>query len=333
MSYFIFLINNFYLCYLEVNTCLKYTSLAMLIFQYTVATLFMRYARSRPGHLFFSSTAVVLTEIIKEILTIGVLWSQQHFNMTKLLKILMQQLLFDPIDNLKIFIPSILFVIQSNLIYFSISLLDATTFQVSSQLKILTTAFFSVLLLPNRRYSFIQWFALFTLFIGVALVQWEAQCLKVTSKHLSNSSNILFSQTTFPFNSRSPYSDLKKTTNQSVLDTTTLSYLLINHSITNDTINLTTKQKQLKPIKLYQFKINSQNFTHGTRIDQMLQHIDKPLMGLCAVILACISSGFASVYFEKVLKCMQYLLVTFTSENNELFVCPQIFTGFHQLSR
>ena len=271
----------------------------MLIFQYTGATLFMRYARSHPGHLFFSSTAVVLAEIIKVILAIGILLSQQHFNIRQLL---MQQLL-DPIDNLKIFIPSILFVIQSNLIYFSITLLDAATFQVSYQLKILTTAFFSVLLLPNRRYSFIQWFALFILFIGVALVQWEAQRLKVTT--ISNNSYILFSQTTFLSNSSIPHLELKKSTNQSILYSTTLSYLLINHSITTDTINLTNEQNQLKPTKLYQFKVNSQNFTHYSSIDHMLQHVDKPIMGLFAVILASISSGFAGVYFEKVLKSVQ----------------------------
>ena len=266
----------------------------MLIFQFTGATLFMRYARSRQGPLFLSSTAVVFAEIIKLILSIGILWLQQHFNIQKLLELLMKEL-HDPIDNLKILIPSMLFVIQSNLIYFSITFLDAATFQVTSQLKILTTAFFSVLLLPNRRYSVIQWLALFILFIGVSLVQWEAQHLKVNSKPVSNNSYILFSQTTFQYNRSIPHSELKK----SILDSTT-------PLITTDTTNFTSAQNQLKSINLLNY---GKTHTGSTENEDMLQHINKPLMGLCAVILACISSGFAVVYFERVLKGLQLIFI------------------------
>jgi drug/metabolite transporter (DMT)-like permease len=45
-------------------------------------------------------------------------------------------------------------------------------FQVSFQLKIFTTAIFTVLLL-RRQFNLVQWLALFLLFLGISLVQIE----------------------------------------------------------------------------------------------------------------------------------------------------------------
>ncbi|KAG5220876.1 UDP-galactose transporter [Salix suchowensis] len=61
-------------------------------------------------------------------------------------------------------------VIQNNLQYVAASNLDAATFQVSYQMKILTTAGFSVLLL-RKRLAPTQWLALLFLAIGVGIVQ------------------------------------------------------------------------------------------------------------------------------------------------------------------
>jgi solute carrier family 35 (UDP-sugar transporter), member A1/2/3 len=61
-------------------------------------------------------------------------------------------------------------VIQNHLQFVAISNLEAATFQVSYQLKILTTAAFSVLLL-RRKLSCGQWVALCLLAIGVGVVQ------------------------------------------------------------------------------------------------------------------------------------------------------------------
>ena len=61
-------------------------------------------------------------------------------------------------------------VIQNNLQFVAAGNLDAATFQVSYQMKILTTAAFSVLLL-RKKLTPSQWFALLFLAIGVGIVQ------------------------------------------------------------------------------------------------------------------------------------------------------------------
>ncbi|KAA1100227.1 hypothetical protein PGT21_032006 [Puccinia graminis f. sp. tritici] len=73
-------------------------------------------------------------------------------------------------DCWKLSIPAILYVIQNNLQFIAASHLDVATFSVTYQLKILTTALCSVLIL-KRRLSVTKWISLLFLAIGVALVQ------------------------------------------------------------------------------------------------------------------------------------------------------------------
>lgn len=73
-------------------------------------------------------------------------------------------------DCWKLSIPAILYVIQNNLQFIAASHLDVATFSVTYQLKILTTALCSVIIL-KRRLSATKWTSLFFLAIGVALVQ------------------------------------------------------------------------------------------------------------------------------------------------------------------
>ena len=116
---------------------------------------------------------------------------------------------------LRVSVPATLYVVQNNLQYVAVSNLDAPTFQVMNQLKILTTTIFSVVIL-RRRVLTMQWVAIVTLMIGVALVQLDGESSAATLK-------------------------------------------------TDRTVSSTTK-------------------------------------GLLAVVAACVCSGFAGVYFEKILK-------------------------------
>ncbi|KAF8321707.1 hypothetical protein DL93DRAFT_2072531 [Clavulina sp. PMI_390] len=73
-------------------------------------------------------------------------------------------------DCWKLSIPAILYVIQNNLQFVAASNLDVATFQVTYQMKILTTAAFSVLML-GKRLTAKKWAALLCLALGVGIVQ------------------------------------------------------------------------------------------------------------------------------------------------------------------
>lgn len=73
-------------------------------------------------------------------------------------------------DCWKLSIPAILYVIQNNLQYVAATNLDVATFQVTYQMKILTTAAFSVVLLRKRLTGY-KWLALLLLAVGVGIVQ------------------------------------------------------------------------------------------------------------------------------------------------------------------
>lgn len=51
-----------------------------------------------------------------------------------------------PIELFKVAVPSVIYIFQNNLLYFALSNLDSTIFQVVYQIKIITTG---AMLLPN----------------------------------------------------------------------------------------------------------------------------------------------------------------------------------------
>ncbi|GMT24099.1 hypothetical protein PFISCL1PPCAC_15396, partial [Pristionchus fissidentatus] len=75
-------------------------------------------------------------------------------------------------ETAKICVPALIYAIQNNLYYVALANLDATTFSVTSQLRILTTALLAVSIL-NKILSYAQWGALFLSLIGVVIVQIE----------------------------------------------------------------------------------------------------------------------------------------------------------------
>ena len=91
----------------------------------------------------------------------------------------------DPVDTLKVAVPAIVYYVQNNLIYLAATHLDAATTQVTYQLKILTTALFSVFLLKKKLVLY-QWLALLLLFLGVACVQLTQTKTKKVQVHEQN---------------------------------------------------------------------------------------------------------------------------------------------------
>ncbi|KAK7101952.1 UDP-galactose translocator-like [Littorina saxatilis] len=194
---------------------LKYLSLVLLTLQNAALILGMRFVRTREGDMFFATTAVVVSETLKLFTSLAIiLYQEKHVDVW--LRHLYENIILQPMDCLKVSIPSFIYVIQNNLLYIAVSNLEAATFQVTYQLKILTTAIFSVVML-RRQLGALQWVALVILFAGVSVVQ------------LQTASG----------------GDSKKS---------------------------------------------------ETKVEQ------NPVKGLVAVCISCVLSGFAGVYFEKILK-------------------------------
>lgn len=126
----------------------------------------MHYSRVMPGYdaqsRYLPSTAVLLNEVIKFLISLAIAVKQSGAKKT-------YREAFSS-DSWKLAIPAALYTLQNSLQYTAVSNLDATTFQVTYQLKILTTAFFSVAML-NRTLSKIQWVSLVLLTLGIAMVQ------------------------------------------------------------------------------------------------------------------------------------------------------------------
>ncbi|KAI3384658.1 hypothetical protein SNEBB_009035 [Seison nebaliae] len=194
----------------------------------------MRQSRvRRPNEQFLSSTAVCFTELMKLNVCLIVSFIIDHECSIKQFQRHLHDICVKNFnETIPMVIPSFLFAIQNNLIYIAISHLDAATYQISSQLKILTTAIFMRIIL--KKIFGYRWFALFLLFIGVVLIQMNA---------------ILFEM-------EQPIAAIAKQSSQTI-------------------------------------KYDS-TFFH-------LQSIDDGI-GLIAVLMVAVLSGFSSVYFELLLK-------------------------------
>nr|XP_019958696.1 PREDICTED: UDP-N-acetylglucosamine transporter-like [Paralichthys olivaceus] len=196
---------------------LKYVSLGVLVLQTTSLVLTMRYSRTlkEDGPRYLASSAVVLAEVLKVLTCILLVFKDCSFNVQSMTKLLKEEILNKPMETMKLAIPAGIYTLQNNLLYVALSNLDGATYQVTYQLKILTTALFSVSML-GKRLGLHQWLSLLLLMAGIVLVQWPTESGGASQK---------------------------------------------------------------------------KNMTAGSQF-----------VGLMAVLMACVSSGFAGVYFERILK-------------------------------
>ncbi|KAJ2782092.1 UDP-galactose transporter Gms1 [Coemansia interrupta] len=153
---------------------LKYVSLVVLTLQNSLLVLVMRYSRVSSSVQYYASTAVLLSELAKFTVCLALAVRERLQSPTPGQSLARR--LFDDVlggDSWKMMIPAGLYTIQNNLQYAAVTLLDAATFQVTYQLKILTTALCAVLMLGTQL-GRMRWLALVLLTAGVALVQLPA---------------------------------------------------------------------------------------------------------------------------------------------------------------
>jgi len=157
----------------SISIPLKYLCLFTLVIQTSTLVLALRYSRKTSGddgQKYLPSTAVVVSEVLKLFTCCMVLFKKSDSSVSLLKKDLRNQVFENWTDSVKLMVPAVLYTIQNNLLFLALSYLDAATYQVTYQLKILTTAMFSVVML-GRHLNPLKWISLIILMFGVALVQ------------------------------------------------------------------------------------------------------------------------------------------------------------------
>ncbi|KAM4063199.1 nucleotide-sugar transporter [Hirsutella rhossiliensis] len=151
-------------------------SLITLTFQNSALILIMHYSRIMPpsgDHRYFTSTAVLLNEVIKlaVALTLAIYETSKTLAPSTPATVLFEQI-YNAVfsgDGWKLILPAAFYTLQNLLQYVAVENLDPVHFQVLYQVKILTTAIFSVVLL-RRHLGIKRWVSLCVLTFGVSVV-------------------------------------------------------------------------------------------------------------------------------------------------------------------
>eukprot|EP00760_Papus_ankaliazontas_P033390 PhM_4_TR6317/c2_g1_i1/m.48322/K15272/SLC35A1_2_3; solute carrier family 35 (UDP-sugar transporter), member A1/2/3 len=160
---------------------LRYLSLFALIFQNCAAVLLIRYTQqvSNPSAIKYEpATLVAITEVLKYLLCACIITYDEGLA-NGAATIYRHS---TSVDSLKLAVPAALYTLQNNLLFTALANLEATLFQVTYQLKVLTTALLMVMLL-GRRLSRLKWLSLIILFVGVVFTQLQGQ--KVSTAKLT----------------------------------------------------------------------------------------------------------------------------------------------------
>ncbi|KAI6241584.1 hypothetical protein M3Y99_00318300 [Aphelenchoides fujianensis] len=222
---------------------LRYMSLLVLVFQMVSLVITVRFVKTNKNAKADALNTVVLflSEILK-LIAATLLFGFSVGSVSQTLRGLKQHLVVEWVDNLKVFVPAFIYTVQNLLLFFSLSYLDPATYMVTYQLKILTTAVFTVLIL-KRKLKLVQWVALLILLLGVCLVQYVKDIQRRQEQR----------RRSFRLSLRIP------------------------------------------PLLLRSLRVSSV-------CAKREQGKDNHWFGLVAVLIAAVLSGFAGIYFEKILK-------------------------------
>lgn len=140
---------------------MKAVALAVLSVQHCAVGLITRKSRTTGTGQFLPQTGVISQEILKFLFCLGcVIYTGES----------VVSVFSRPHELVRSSVPAVLYLVQNNLQYVALGHLDPATYVVTYQLKILSTAVMSVVLL-KREISLTKWIALALLVIGVSTVQ------------------------------------------------------------------------------------------------------------------------------------------------------------------
>eukprot|EP01055_Gregarina_sp_Pseudo9_P004116 Gregarina_sp_Pseudo_9__4115@NODE_425_length_2857_cov_75_667850_g402_i0_p3_GENE_NODE_425_length_2857_cov_75_667850_g402_i0NODE_425_length_2857_cov_75_667850_g402_i0_p3_ORF_typecomplete_len380_score81_78Nuc_sug_transp/PF04142_15/4_1e02Nuc_sug_transp/PF04142_15/1e99CRTlike/PF08627_10/6_2e18CRTlike/PF08627_10/1_1e02TPT/PF03151_16/5e10SLC35F/PF06027_12/4_2e10UAA/PF08449_11/3_2e09PUNUT/PF16913_5/1e05EamA/PF00892_20/5_5e06EamA/PF00892_20/82_NODE_425_length_2857_cov_75_667850_g402_i01231262 len=193
----------------------KHVALLMLVAQTVGGILALRVSRTLGASevKYLNTTAVFMSEVVKLIGSFLLVLYELDWSVPSAYFQFKTQVLDKPGETLKVGVPALLYAVQNNLLFIALSHMSPATYQVTYQLKILSTAVLSVVIL-HRFLGLDKWASLLMLTAGVALIQ----------------------------------------------------------------------------------------IPSGSKAENVNLHGGNPLIGTVAVLCACMTSGFAGVYFEKILK-------------------------------
>jgi len=149
---------------------LKFCILLVLVLQTSATVVLFRYSLTNTQNGYVATTVVFCTECVKYLLSLTFLFLQHSCSVRHTGGAYFSEVIAKPRQSALLAVPALLYTVQNNILIIALKNLDAATYQVTYQLKILTTAAFSVLLL-KKELSCLQWFSLLLLSVGVALVQ------------------------------------------------------------------------------------------------------------------------------------------------------------------
>uniref|UniRef100_A0A7S0QMN3 Uncharacterized protein n=1 Tax=Cryptomonas curvata TaxID=233186 RepID=A0A7S0QMN3_9CRYP len=151
------------------------TCLLLLCCQNCIAILAIKYnsrLSSDDGLKSLSTIVIALVECIKVVVCLLYLLVVNR-GFGGLFSELKAEIVDKPLETAKLLVPSLLYVVQNNLLFVAVSNLDPGAYQVTSQLKTLVTALFAILIL-GKKITFLEWVSLFLLVIGCSVVQFDA---------------------------------------------------------------------------------------------------------------------------------------------------------------
>ena len=122
--------------------------------------------------MYLSSVAVLVVEICKLLICLILLAAQSRGSLFDLGTLLHQQIWVERTQTLRLAIPATCYAVQNNLVFVALSHLSAAATQVLYQMKTLSTAICTVLLL-SKSFKPAQWASFVVLTVGVVLVQGE----------------------------------------------------------------------------------------------------------------------------------------------------------------
>lgn len=143
---------------------IKLGVLCILCLQNSCFTVLRRYSQGVLKETYSKHEVLLFGEVVKMIFSAYVISTQKRNDASSFMKHV-TKLTFTA---QKMYALSLIYGLMNILSYVALRNVSAGIFTICAQLKILTTASFSTLML-NRRYSLTKWRALFTLIIGVLL--------------------------------------------------------------------------------------------------------------------------------------------------------------------